>query len=94
MKYKRFFLSAVVGVSLLSISVCEICAKAPTTAKIAYSSWRDGNMDIFLMNPDGSEEVQLTHDLRRMPVRNGLRRAKGLYFIPTETVRQETGTCI
>ena len=61
MKHKRFFLSAVVSVGLLSVSICGICAEAPTTAKIAYSSWRDGNMDIFLMNPNGSEEVRLTH---------------------------------
>ena len=65
MKHKRFFLFAIVIVDLLSISVCEICAKVPITAKIAFSSWRDGNMDIYLMNPDGSEEVRLTHHLSR-----------------------------
>ena len=61
MKYEHFFLSAVVSVSLLSVSICGICAKAPATAKIAFSSWRDGNLDIYLMNPDGSEEMRLTH---------------------------------
>ena len=60
MRYKYFFLFAVVVVALLSPSVCGVWAEAPTTAKIAFSSWRDGNMDIFTMNPDGSEEVQLT----------------------------------
>ena len=63
MKYKRFFLSAVVSISFLNVSVCGIYAKVPATAKIAYSSWRDGNMDIYLMNPDGSDEVRLTHHL-------------------------------
>ena len=63
MKYKRFFLSAVVSISFLSVSICGICAEAPATAKIAYSSWRDGNMDIYLMNPDSSDEVRLTHHL-------------------------------
>ena len=42
MKSKRFFLSAVVSVSLLSVSVSGICSKAPTTAKIVFTSSRDG----------------------------------------------------
>ena len=61
MKYRCFFLSVIVIVSLLSVSICGICAEAPTTAKIVFSSWRDGNLDIYLMNSDGSEEVRLTH---------------------------------
>ena len=61
MKYRYFFLFAVGGVGLLSASVSDICAAAPATAKIAFSSWRDGNLDIYLINPDGSEEVRLTH---------------------------------
>ena len=65
MKSKYFFLSAVVIVGLLSASVCRVWAGAPATAKIAYSSRRDGNMDIFLMNPDGSEEIQLTRHRAR-----------------------------
>ena len=35
-------------------------AKAPTTAKIVFSSNRDGNSEIYTMNPDGSEQVNLT----------------------------------
>lgn len=65
MKHKRFFLSAVVSVGLLSINICGIYAAAPATAKIAFSSWRHRNLDIYLMNPDGSEEVRLTHHLAR-----------------------------
>ena len=65
MKHKRFFLSAVVSFSLLSINICGIYAAAPATAKIAFSSWRHRNLDIYLMNPDGSEEVRLTHHLAR-----------------------------
>ena len=37
-------------------------AKAPTIAKIAFSSNRDGNWDIWTMNPDGSDPVNLTRD--------------------------------
>ena len=65
MKRKCFFLFFLLSVALLDVSVCGVWAEAPTSPKIAYSSWRDGNMDIFLMNPDGSEEVRLTHHLAR-----------------------------
>ena len=63
MKYKCFFLFAVVCVALLSVSTWSVCEGMPATAKIAFSSRRGGNLDIYLMNPDGSEEVRLTHDL-------------------------------
>ncbi len=65
MKHKRFFLSAVVSFSLLSINICGIYAAAPPTAKIVFSSWRHRNLDIYLMNPDGSEEERLTNHLAR-----------------------------
>lgn len=65
MKYRYFFLSVMVIVGLLSSSVCGISAKAPATAKIVFSSWRGRNLDIYLMNPDGSEEERLTHHLAR-----------------------------
>ena len=46
--------------TLLSLSVFGIFAEAPKTAKIAFTSTRDGNAEIYLMNPDGSEQVNLT----------------------------------
>ncbi|RKU28515.1 hypothetical protein C6499_09915 [Candidatus Poribacteria bacterium] len=57
-----FFLLSVVG---LDISVYEVSAEASTTAKIAFSSWRGRNLDIYLMNPDGSGEERLTNHLAR-----------------------------
>lgn len=45
---------------LLSLGVSGIFADAPKTAKIAFTSTRDGNAEIYLMNPDGSEQVNLT----------------------------------
>ena len=45
---------------LLSLSVSSIFADAPKTAKIAFTSTRDGNAEIYLMNPDGTEQVNLT----------------------------------
>ena len=37
--------------------------KAPKTGKIVFSSNRDGNSDIWTMNPDGSNPVNLTRDV-------------------------------
>lgn len=37
-------------------------AKAPATAKVVFSSNRDGNWDIWTMNPNGSDPVNLTQD--------------------------------
>jgi dipeptidyl aminopeptidase/acylaminoacyl peptidase len=35
---------------------------SPDGSRIAFTSYRDGNADIYLMNPDGSGVVRLTHD--------------------------------
>ena len=40
--------------------VCQIFAETPTTPKILFTSSRDGNREIYMMNPDGSEQVNLT----------------------------------
>ena len=37
-----------------------VFAEAPTTPKILFTSSRNGNSDIYMMNPDGSEQVNLT----------------------------------
>lgn len=58
-----FFL--VLSVAMLYISPCPVLAEAPAVAKIAFSSWRGRNLDIYVMNPDGSEEIRLTHHLAR-----------------------------
>lgn len=44
----------------LFYGVLPVDAKAPETAKIVFSSNRDGNLEIYLMNPDGSGVVRLT----------------------------------
>ncbi len=38
----------------------QLFAKAPTTPKILFTSTRDGNSEVYMMNPDGSEQVNLT----------------------------------
>ena len=40
--------------------VYQIFAEAPTTPKILFTSRRDGNLEVYMMNPDGSKQVNLT----------------------------------
>ena len=56
MKFILYALSALLAFSLPSAAL----ANAPATAKIVFSSNRDGNSEIYIMNPDGSEQVNLT----------------------------------
>ena len=60
MKSIRIFILCSVGLALVFTHVGRVCAKAPTTAKIAFSSDRDGNWEIYLMNPEGSQQINLT----------------------------------
>ena len=46
--------------TLVCGTVSPLFAKTPTTPKILFTSSRDGNRDIYMMNPDGSEQVNLT----------------------------------
>ena len=61
MKFARF-LSAL-SLMLFCSSLCSVLAQAPQTSKIAFSLI-DGkqNSEIYLMNPDGTEQVRLTHN--------------------------------
>ena len=65
MKSPDLLLLLVLSVAVLCVGAFPVLAEAPATSKIAFSSWRGRNLDIYLMNPDGSEEVQLTHHRRR-----------------------------
>ena len=61
MKYKVQFLFYFLGVSVLCLKVYAVFAKAPDTAKIVFFTAGVGEArDIYLMNPDGSEKVNLT----------------------------------
>jgi len=42
--------------------VCPMWGEVPTTAKIVFSSFRDDNMEVYIMNPDGTEPVNLTRN--------------------------------
>ena len=45
---------------LICGDVYQVFAKAPTTPKILFTSSRDGDYEVYIMNPDGSEQMNLT----------------------------------
>ena len=61
MREKYLFILCALSVVMFCASICRVLAKAPDTPKIAFASSRDGNREIYLMNPDGSEQVNITN---------------------------------
>ena len=57
---RSFALSVFSLILLLSVGIGAVSAKAPTTPRILFTSARDGNYEVYIMNPDGSEQVNLT----------------------------------
>ena len=45
---------------LMCGSTFRVFGEGPTTPKILFTSQRDGNREVYMMNPDGSEQVNLT----------------------------------
>ena len=60
MKTTRLLTFTISILFVLNANVCPIFAQAPTTPKILFTSSRDGNREVYIMNPDGSEQVRLT----------------------------------
>ena len=58
MKLKSIF--CIILLTLMCGTVSPLFAKVPTTPKILFTSTRDGNREVYMMNPDGSEQVNLT----------------------------------
>ena len=58
MKITSFFLLCCLNLAFIHVG--SVDAKAPKTEKIAFSSNRKGNWEIYLMNPDGSRQERLT----------------------------------
>ena len=46
---------------LLSTNIGLVLAQAPTTPKVAFAATPNGNWDVLLMNPDGTQQVNLTN---------------------------------
>ena len=61
MRDKCLLIIRVLSIVMLWTSVYAVLAEAPKTPKIAFTSSGDGNRDIYLMNPDGTEWVNLTN---------------------------------
>ena len=60
MKILRLLVFLITTLLALNVSVSPLFAEAPTTPKIVFNSSRNGNYDVYIMNPDGSEQVNLT----------------------------------
>ena len=56
--YVSFFFA--LSYVMLCLNSYPVFAKAPTTAKVAFGSARDGNREIYVMNPDGTQQTNLT----------------------------------
>ena len=52
--------SCAISVLLMISNSTSTWAQAPETAKIVFMSKRDGNPEIYIMNPDGSGQVNLS----------------------------------
>lgn len=61
MKRAWFPLFFALSLMLLCQALCPILASPPATAKIAFSSNRDGNPEIYMMNSDRRQQVNLTN---------------------------------
>ena len=60
MKTMWLLIFAILILLVLNVGISPIFAKAPTTPKILFTSARDGNREVYMMNPDGSDQVNLT----------------------------------
>ena len=58
MKLVSFF--SLIILVLMFGGVCCVFGEVPGTPKILFTSTRDGNREVYMMNPDGSEQVNLT----------------------------------
>ncbi len=59
MKRQSCLVLCVLTLGLNITQVCTVFAN-PATEKIAFTSTRDGNSEIYIMNPDGSQQQNLT----------------------------------
>ena len=60
MKFTR--LLSIFSLIFFCSSLCNVLAQAPQTSKIVFPLIDSGNSEIYLMNPDGTEQVRLTHN--------------------------------
>ncbi len=56
-----FLASASIVLAIVALA-CNALITPPTSGKIAFTSERDGDLEIYLMNADGAEQTRLTHN--------------------------------
>ena len=57
---RRFCFFLHLLILLGSTAIFPVLARAAATSKIAFTSTRDGDSEIYVMNPDGSQQMNLT----------------------------------
>ena len=57
---KRMFIFSITSLMLLCAKMGQVYAEAPLIPKILFTSARDDNYEVYVMNPDGSEQLNLT----------------------------------
>ena len=62
MKHLLLLLVCFTGFTLFAMNTNLVLAKAPESAKIVFAANRVGNREIYLMNPDGSEQINITRN--------------------------------
>ena len=60
MKKVFLWLFIVSMITVFSLAGCK--EEATIKSKIAFASERDGNLEIYIMDPDGSNQVRLTNN--------------------------------
>ena len=60
--YRSHILSYTIGMLLVLSVLSSVWEKTAEAAKIAFTSYRDGNSEIYTMNPDGSEQINLSRN--------------------------------
>ena len=60
--YRSHILSYAIGMLLVLGVISSTWAKAPKTAKIVFTSTQDGGNQIYTMNPDGSNQINLSRN--------------------------------
>ena len=60
--YRSHILSYAIGVLFILGVLPSVWAKGPETRKITFTSTRDGNSEIYIMNSDGSDQINLSRD--------------------------------
>ena len=60
MNGRKVTLNLIVSAALMCLLICAAQTSAQVNGKIAFVSYKDGNAEIYAMNPDATQQVRLT----------------------------------